>query len=301
MAGGVVASRIRNPREIELLAHGTERPGSSRDREQYRRLNMNIALIGIINDDLEKDFFGALQKVAGIGYRGMEFGIATLDQAQVPLPEMKQRMDDLGLKVVNLHVMPQVLEADFAGVVRKAHDTGCPYLTLSWGPVQSVDQLRQDAHRYDRLGARCRAEGLTLCYHNHDHELKKLDGKYALDILMENSDPANLKGQFDVMWLRFGGVDPAAFLHKYAGRVPLVHLKDVARLEPGCETASGSHETMIFTEVGTGIVDFEAAVAAAKQAGVEWGGVEQDRMRHLSPWESITCSYLNLKARGLIS
>jgi hypothetical protein len=77
-------------------------------------------------------------------------------------------------------------------------------------------------------------------------------------------------------------------------------LKDVARLEPGCEDASGSHETMIFTEVGTGIVDFESAFAAAAEAGVEWGSVEQDRMRRLSPWESITCSYLNLKARGLL-
>jgi len=56
---------------------------------------------------------------------------------------------------------------------------------------------------------------------------------------------------------------------------------------------------MVFTEVGTGIVDFEAVCAAAQEVGSEWATVEQDRMRHLSPWESITCSYLNLKARGL--
>jgi sugar phosphate isomerase/epimerase len=262
---------------------------------------MKIALIGIIEKELEKDFFGSMAKVAGIGYQGMEFGIATLEHAHVPWPEMQQRMDDLGLKVVNFHVMPQIMEDDFAGMVRKAHETGCPYLTVPWAPVQSVNQLHRDAQRYDQLGKRCRAEGLTLCYHNHDHELKKLDGKYALDILMENSDPANLKWQADVMWLHFGGVDPAVFLRKYAGRVPLVHLKDVARLEPGCETANGNHETMIFTEVGTGIVNFESAFTAAAEAGVEWGSVEQDRMRCLSPWESVACSYLNLKARGFIS
>jgi sugar phosphate isomerase/epimerase len=262
---------------------------------------MKIAMIGIIEAEMAQDFFAAMAKVAGIGYQGMEFGIATLDHVHVPLPEMKQHMDDLGLQVINFHVMPQMMEDDFASVVRKAHETGCPCLTVPWGPVQTAEQVRRDAQRYDRLGQRCKAEGLALCYHNHDHELKKLDGKYALELLMENSDPANLKWQADVMWLRFGGVDPAAFLRKYAGRVPLVHLKDVARLEPGCETASGNHETMIFTEVGTGIVDFESAFAAAAQAGVEWGSVEQDRMRCLTPWESITCSYLNLKARGLLS
>jgi sugar phosphate isomerase/epimerase len=267
----------------------------------YKETYMKIALIGIIEVEFEKDFFGSLARVAGIGYQGMEFGIATLDHARVPLTEMKQRMDDLGLQVVNFHVMPQLMEENFSGVVHKAHEAGCSYLTVPWGPVQAADQVRKDAEKYDRLGARCRTEGLNLCYHNHDHELKKLDGKYALDILMENSDPANLKGQFDVMWLRFGGVDPAVFLRKYAGRVPLVHLKDVARLEPGCETANGNHETMIFTEVGTGIVDFESVFTVAGETGVEWGSVEQDRMRCLSPWESITCSYLNLKARGLLS
>jgi sugar phosphate isomerase/epimerase len=261
---------------------------------------MHIGLIGIIEQDLGSDFSGALSRVAGIGYQGMEFGIATLDHAGMPFPEIKLRMDDLGLKMVNFHLMPQVLENDFSGVVRKAQDTGCRYLTLSWGPVESVEQLCRDAGRYDGLGRRCAAEGLVLCYHNHDHELRVLDGRFALDILMENSDPAHLKGQFDVMWLRFGGVDPAQFLRRYAGRVPLVHLKDVARLEPGCETAHGSHETMIFTEVGTGIVDFESVFSAAQDAGVEWGTVEQDRMRHLPPWESVTCSYFNLKARGLV-
>jgi sugar phosphate isomerase/epimerase len=260
---------------------------------------MNIALIGIIDEALQADFFGALERVAGIGYQGMEFGLGSLAQAGVPAAELKRRMDDLGLALVNFHLMPPALEDDFAATVETAHQTGCHWLTISWGPVETLDQLRRDAQRYDRLGARCAAEGLDLCYHNHDHELRVLDGRVALDALMENSDPAHLKAQLDVMWLRFGGADPAAYLRKYAGRVPLIHLKDVARLEPGCETAHGSHETMIFTEVGTGIVDFETVFSAAQEAGVAWGTVEQDRLRHLSAWESVTCSYLNLKARGL--
>lgn len=261
---------------------------------------MNIALIGIINEDLQTDFFGALARVAAIGYQGMEFGLDTVLKNAASPVEIKSRMHDLGLKTVNFHLMPPALENNFAVTVETAQALDCPYLTISWGPVESADQLKRDAERYDRLGAQVKAAGLTLCYHNHDHELQKVDGQYALDILMSNSDPAHLKGQFDVCWLRFGGVDPAVFLRKYAGRVPLIHLKDVARLEPGCETGQGNRDATQFTEVGTGIVDFESAFAAANETGVQWATVEQDRLRNLTAWESVTCSYLNLKARGLI-
>jgi hypothetical protein len=64
------------------------------------------------------------------------------------------------------------------------------------------------------------------------------------------------------------------------------------------KTGHGSHEHMVFTAVGTGIVDLEAVCTAARAGGAQWGTVEQDRMRALSPWESVTCSFLDLKARG---
>jgi sugar phosphate isomerase/epimerase len=188
----------------------------------------------------------------------------------------------------------------FAEVVAMAQRLGCPYVTIPWGPADSAEQLQRDAAAYNQLGARYRAEGLGLCYHNHDHELRTFAGRHGLEILLAESEPANLRSQLDVCWVRFGGVDPLPFLRQYAHRIPLVHLKDVARLEPGCETGHGSHEQMVFTEVGTGIVDTMAVCAAAREGGVEWATVEQDRMRALSPWESITCSFLNLKARELV-
>jgi sugar phosphate isomerase/epimerase len=262
---------------------------------------MKIGLIGIIEDEMKQDLFGALSRVAQIGYRGMEFGLATVQNASLPPSELKRRMDDLGLTVVNYHLGggTAALTSGYDQTAAIARATGTRYLTISWGPCDSAEQLKRDAEVYNRLGAQVKRDGFTLCYHNHDHELKSFGGEHGLDILMQHSDPENLKGQFDVCWLRFGGVDPAAFLRKYPGRIPLIHLKDVARLERGCETGEGDRERTLFTEVGTGIVDFEDVFAAAKEIGAEWGTVEQDRMRHLSPWESITCSYLNLKARGL--
>jgi sugar phosphate isomerase/epimerase len=59
------------------------------------------------------------------------------------------------------------------------------------------------------------------------------------------------------------------------------------------------NERNSFTALGTGIVDFNSALQAAKATGVEWAVVEQDRLRNLSAWDTVITSYLNLKERGL--
>jgi sugar phosphate isomerase/epimerase len=97
------------------------------------------------------------------------------------------------------------------------------------------------------------------------------------------------------MWLTFGGGDPVQFIRKYRGRVPALHAKDVVTLMDGCDQARGDREKAQFTEVGTGIVNTAGVVEAARECGVRWITVEQDRPRDLSPMESIKVSYDNLK------
>ena len=106
------------------------------------------------------------------------------------------------------------------------------------------------------MGEVCRRHGLQLCYHHHDFELVKFDGVYGLDILLESSDPANVQLEADTYWLKFAGLDPAAYMRRWTGRLPLVHLKDMTRTQPPT-----------FAEVGSGLLDwpaiFEAGAAAA--------------------------------------
>jgi sugar phosphate isomerase/epimerase len=75
----------------------------------------------------------------------------------------------------------------------------------------------------------------------------------------------------------------------------MLHVKDLAEVpEGGMASNDGRGETK-FTEVGTGVVDLAGAVEAARDSGVEWLVVEQDRMRDLPPMESIQVSFRNLR------
>lgn len=67
---------------------------------------------------------------------------------------------------------------------------------------------------------------MTLLYHNHDFEFTKVDGAYALDRMYADIPAALLQTELDTCWVNVAGESPVAYLNKYAGRAPVVHLKD---------------------------------------------------------------------------
>jgi sugar phosphate isomerase/epimerase len=114
-------------------------------------------------------------------------------------------------------------------------------------------------------GEQLRAAGLTLSYHNHDHEFQQIGGRYIFDIMLESVNPEHLYAEIDTYWVKFAGADPVEVLKRYTGRLPLVHIKDMAPDPP--------HG---FAEVGRGIMDWSTIMPAARDAGAQWFIVEQD-------------------------
>ncbi len=257
---------------------------------------LRIGLIGIIGDELKKDPWGTLERVAAIGYDGIEGAAGIARRVGMSVPEMKGKLDELGLAAVAQGGVR--LESDdeqIDSIISDARDIGCRYVVQYWGPVESKEQLLGEAEFFNRVGRRCSEAGLTFCYHNHNHEFATFDGEYAMDILLANTDPEHVMAELDVAWVTYGGADPAEMIRKHAGRCPILHMKDLAEVPAGGATGNEGRGATKFTEVGSGVVDIEGAVEAARECGVEWLSIEQDRMRDLSPLESIKVSYENLK------
>jgi sugar phosphate isomerase/epimerase len=252
--------------------------------------NPKLGLIGIVHEDAKNDFWGTMEKVAAIGYQGIEGAAELLDgdvKANVA------RFHALGLQVATHSVNKEQLrnEKELDQVIRQALSLQTKDVTYWWDVADSREQLLRDAELYNAAGARMASEGLRFCYHNHAHEfLKTFNGVYALDILAEHTDPKALYFRLDVAWITLGGADPAHILRKMAGRVPAIHLKDVYDTD----------EIGKWTAVGTGVVKIKESIEAAREIGVEWMTVEQDQLRNLSGYETALVSYLNLKEKGLL-
>ena len=134
--------------------------------------------------------------------------------------------------------------------------------------------------------------GFVILYHNHAFEFEdKVDGQYGLDYLFDTIPETDIQAELDTYWVQVGGEDPVAYINKYAGRLPRLHIKDRA--------PAPADEECPFAEVGHGILDWDGIFAAAPAADVEWYVVEQDRCAR-SPLESARMSLEYLRSRDMI-
>lgn len=242
---------------------------------------MKIAVqLYTIREETQKDFAAALEKVAKIGYEGVEFA----GYGDLPASRMKSYLDGFGLTAAGSHVGYDLLVNKLEEVIEYNLEIGNRYIVCPWKEYKGRDDFLRTSEVLEGIGRRCRQSGLQFGYHNHAHELKMFeDGDYGLDLMYSRTDPDILKAEIDVYWVSYAGLDPVLYLRKYSGRCPVLHLKD---MEEGKEKS--------FTEVGNGVIDMQAIVEEAKRSGVQWLVVEQDVCK-ISPIESITISYENIR------
>ncbi len=136
----------------------------------------------------------------------------------------------------------------------------------------------------NRIGKASRQKGARFHYHNHSNEFRTFGGRYALDILRENTDPGAVWFELDTYWIQYGGEDPVTCMKRFSGRSVLFHFKDML-----------ADKDRSFAEVGKGILDFRAIVKTGADMGAEWFIVEQDICAG-SSLESARISLENLRA-----
>lgn len=240
-----------------------------------------------VRDELEKDFVGTIRKVKALGYDGVEFaGLYGHKPAEV-----KKILEDAALVPVSAHVPFVDLVADPEKVVGEYAEIGCkyiaiPYLTPEYRP--GSEKFNDVIEGAKVIGKAANDLGLTLLYHNHDFEFEKLNGEYALDILYKDVSSDLLKTEIDTCWVNVAGENPSAYLRKYAGRSPVVHLKDFVM--PGKkpekmyeligitdDQKQEDAKAFEFRPLGNGVQNFSEILQACKDVGAVWVVVEQDK------------------------
>ncbi|MEM6552478.1 MAG: sugar phosphate isomerase/epimerase [Planctomycetota bacterium] len=194
-----------------------------------------------------------------IGYQAVELaGDYGLSAA-----ELKAMLDDNGLSVVASHVAYNAIRDNLSKVIDDTHTLGhthvvCPWLDAS---LQTPDGYLGVARMLGDAESHPDAQGLTFCYHNHDFEFRTLDdGRRGIDIMFSQPGPSS---ELDLYWVAKGGDDPAVWMDRLKGRLPLLHMKDM--------DASGG-----FAPVGTGTLDLQKLTDLAPSVGAQALIVEQD-------------------------
>ncbi len=212
-----------------------------------------------VRAELQEDFTGVLRALAALGFAGVEFAWHYGGLAPDALAAL---LRELGLTAVGLYESTEQLLDAGSVAYDYARALGCRYVTTGMeGRVATDwDDAMRDA---DAIGATAQRQGLTFTYHHHDQEFVHVGADYAVDRLFARTDPARVHCELDTYWIHRGGEDPVAYLRRYAGRTPLVHLQDHARA--GTRPAA----------IGDGLLEVPAIIAAAADIGVDWLVVEQ--------------------------
>jgi sugar phosphate isomerase/epimerase len=230
----------------------------------------------------------SLHKVAEIGYKAVQLSA----MGPIEPARLKEIADREGLTICSTHVDYDELLNETQRMIAEHKLWGCRHVAIGSMPAryrQAGEQgFRQFAREASELGRRLHEAGLTFSYHNHSFEFERFGNKLGLEIIFEESDPRYLLAEIDTYWVQHGGGDPVQWIRRYAGRMVIVHFKDMG--------VRNGQQTM--AEVGEGNLNWPAIVAACREAGIEWCAVEQD-ICHCDPFESLAISLRNLKGLGL--
>lgn len=195
-----------------------------------------------VRGDMEADFTGTLKKVKALGYDGVEFAGLFGRSAQ----EVRAQLDEIGLRGISAHVPYAEMMTDPEKVLSDYAAIGCKYIAIPYAEEvyrpggEKFEEMTENAKMLGRIA---REKGMILLYHNHDFEFQKIDGEYGLDILYKRVPADLLQTELDTCWVNVGGEEPAAYIEKYAGRAPVVHLKDFvmpAKSRRSCMRSSAS-------------------------------------------------------------
>ena len=138
-------------------------------------------------------------------------------------------------------------------------------------PRTNLDELKKFIAEFNKVAEIYAKEGFRVSYHNHHFEFVRIDGyKTVMDYLYEGLDPANTSFVLDTCWVSAGGADVVDWIEKLAGRIDILHLKDMT-----LKLKSGVYQPEM-CEIGNGNLSWDPIMAAAEKIGVKHYVVEQD-------------------------
>ncbi len=242
-----------------------------------------------LKDDERKDMLGTLRLVKEMGYDGVEFWAPYLEWSREQLRDIRQALDDLGLKCFSTHNRNHYFEPERLGrAIEYNVMLGSRHLVMAHpGPVDGVDGWKRVAEILTRGHQQAKKAGLRGGYHNHGMEWKPtLDGgKRPIDILVPGT-PRDFGFQLDTATCLAAGGNPEAFIRATPGRVKSFHLKDW----------SNDPQKGYKVLFGEGIGEWKKIIDAAEGVGgVEFYLIEQEGSR-FPPLETVKRCLDNYRA-----
>ncbi|MBQ7387645.1 MAG: sugar phosphate isomerase/epimerase [Clostridia bacterium] len=210
----------------------------------------------------EESTLRAMKEIKEIGYECVQLagGLDTIRLAA-------EAAVKVGLAVVGILTSIETCKKSGDELLSIAESAGATDIGISQYFMTEENEAKELVKDACDFSARAAKMGISFSYHNHSNEFIRMsDGRTLMQLLTEGFYPAGIDLMPDIYWLQHGGVDSREFLSCAAGRVKILHLKDMKRAKDG----------PTFAALGEGNMNIAGIVEVAKRIGVRHYIVEQD-------------------------
>lgn len=234
----------------------------------------------------EKDALETMRLMKEAGYDGIELNgfmikkmppivriltsVAGMPIGKTGKLDWKALMAKSGLQVVSVHEdLGSILRAP-ENIIEEAHDFHTNYVVITgmnrfdFSDKEAVSKM---AEQLNQAGESLKKGGISLLYHNHNCEFRKVEpGKSAYDLILEKTDPAYVNFEFDSYWPTEAGVDVPDLMERVGSRMKLYHINDRGTRITGAGGQILKSDSM---ELGYGNMNLPKLVKIAKKNGVD--------------------------------
>ena len=219
----------------------------------------------------------AFRKMKELGYDG-----AQTAGCRIPYEDYARIAHEEGIEIWGTHEEFEYMLDDIEKEIRVHKIMGTSLMGIGGFMCNTAEETERFIEQANRIADRIYEEGMKFTYHNHSHAFTKFpDGRRPIDMLIEGLDPKKTSFVLDTYWVQHGGADIRYMMEKLAGRIDLIHLKDMGKTrEP---------DEQFITEIGNGNLWWEGIIHTAEKIGVKYYVVEQD-VYPGDPFDSIKIS-----------
>ena len=249
-----------------------------------------------VRDEAKADLRGTLERVAAMGFDGVEFAGFHGHAADT----VCGWLDEFGLRCPSTHTPATALEDELLDDTVAFHSAiGCDTILIPWLPPEKRDTLaacERTAGFFNRLVDKLRPRGLRTGFHVHAEDVLPLDppagdGRSPWDVFAVLT-PDDFIMQYDTANGQAGGTDPVATIRRHPGRSQLLHLKEFGDGTGSLTGQDGQGQAAL----GGGDVDLPGVLRAAREVGgTRWLIIEQEGHPTLNPMDAAAACLQGLR------
>lgn len=231
-----------------------------------------------LRDETATDFAAVLEKIGKMDYTGVEFA----GYGDVPAQRMKELLQQNNLVSVGSHISAERIQNNLQEELDYNTIIGTQNIIIPWFDLKTTEDVQALAAVIRQAAPAIMAAGFGFAYHNHAHEFEQVNGTPLLDLLLDAVPAEILSLELDVYWAAYAGVDPVAYIQKHAGRISMVHVKQMK-----------DYTTKECCNVADGVIDFAEVIRVAQQGGTRHFVLEQESFT-ANPYASIQAGWQHI-------